>query len=156
MKIIKMVILIYLEKLENNKNNCILIINNKIYKFKDKYYYNIQDSKIDDILIVKLIEKDNITDMSYMFYECKNLISVRNIANWDTINVTNMKSMFHFCKDLQSIDKLSELRVDNITDFSYMFYGCNSLTNLEEISKWNAYKATNISYLLFDCISLKN
>ena len=120
----------------------------------DKNYYNIQDSKKDDILIVKLIEKNNITDMSYMFYGCKNLISIRNIANWDTINVTNMKSMFHFCKNLKSLDNISELRVDNITDFSYMFYGCNSLTNLEDISKWNIYKATNISYLFFDCISL--
>ena len=93
--------------------------------------------------------------MSYMFYGCRNIISVKNIANWDTINVTNMKSMFHLCKNLKSLDNLSELRVDNVTNFSYMFYGCNSLTNIEAISKWNAFKATNISYLFFDCISLK-
>ena len=140
---------------ENNKNNCLLIINNKLYKFIDNYYYNIQESKIDDILIVKLIEKNIITDMSYMFYECKNLISVTNIANWDTINVTNMKSMFHLCKNLKSLDNISEIRVDNVTDFSYMFCGCYSLTNLEDITKWNIYKATDISYLFFDCVSLK-
>jgi len=121
----------------------------------DKYYYNIQERKLGDILIVKLIEKNNIRDMSYMFYGCRNIISVKNIANWDTINVTNMKSMFHLCKNLKSLDNLSELRVDNVTNFSYMFYGCNSLTNIEAISKWNAFKATNISYLFFDCISLK-
>ncbi len=120
----------------------------------DKYFLNIQESKIDDILIVKLIEKNSITDMSYMFYGCQNLISVKNIANWDTINVTNMKSMFHLCKNLQSLDNLSELRVDNVNDFSYMFYGCSSLTNID-ILKWNIYKATNISYLFFDCISFK-
>ena len=138
---------------KNNKNNCILIINNKLYNFMDKYYYNIEERKLGDILIVKLIEKNNITDMSYMFYGCRNIISVKNIANWDTINVTNMKSMFHLCKNLKSLDNLSELRVDNVTNFSYMFYGCNSLTNIEDISKWNAFKATNISYLFFDCIS---
>jgi len=108
---------------ENNKNNCLLIINKKLYNFMDKYYYNIQDSKTDDILIVKLIEKNIITDMSYMFYKCKNLISVTNIANWDTFNVTSMKSMFYLCKNLKSLDNLSELKVDNVTDFSYMFYG---------------------------------
>jgi len=90
-----------------------------------------------------------------MFYGCKNLISVKNISNWNTINVTNMKSMFHFCKNLESLGNLSKLRVDNVTNFSYMFYGCKSLTNLEDISKWNTYKATDISYLFFDCISLK-
>ena len=140
---------------ENNKNNCLLIINNILFDIKDKYYYNIQESNIDDILIVKLIEKNSISDMSYMFYGCKNLISVINISYWDTINVTNMKSMFHLCKNLKSLGNLSELRVENVIDFSYMFYGCNSLTNLEDISKWNIYKASNISYLFYDCISLK-
>jgi len=140
---------------KNNKNNCLLIIKNKLYNFSDKYYYNIQDSKLDDFLIVKLIEKNNIVDMSYMFYGCQNLISITNIANWDTINATNMKSMFYLCKNLQSLGNLSKLRVDNVTDFSYMFYGCNTLKNLEDISKWNTYKATNISYLFIDCISLK-
>jgi len=140
---------------ENNQNNYLLIINNKLYNFIDNYYYDNQDSKINnDILVVKLIEKKNITDMSYMFYGCKNLVSIRNIANCDTINVTNMKSMFFLCKNLQSLGNLSELRVDNVTDFSYMFYGCNSLTNIEGISKWNIYKATDISYLFVDCISL--
>ena len=141
--------------MKNNKNNCILIINNKLYNFMDKYYYNNQYSKKDDTLNVKLIEKNNITDMSYMFYGCKNLISVKNMSNWDTINVINMKSMFHLCKKLKSLDNLSELKVDNVTNFSYMFYGCNSLTNIEDISKWNTYKAIDISYLFFDCISLK-
>ena len=59
------------EFVKNNKNNYLLIIKNKLYIFMDKYYYNIQDNNIDDILIVKLIEKNNITDMSYMFYDCK-------------------------------------------------------------------------------------
>ena len=140
---------------KNNKNNCLLSINNKLYKFMDKYYYNIQDSKMYDILTVKLIEKNIVTDMSCMFYGCKDLISITNFVNWDTINVTNMKSMFYLCKNLTSLGNISKLRVDNVTDFSYMFYGCNSLTNIEDISKWNTYKVTNISYLFYDCISLK-
>jgi len=142
--------------MENNKNNCLLIINNKLYDIKDMYKYNIQGNKKDNILIVKLIGKNKITDMSYMFYGCKNLISFRIEANWDTINVTNMKSIFHFCKNLKSLDNISELRVDNVTDFSYMFYGCNSLTNIEDISKWNTHKVIDINYLFYDCISLKN
>jgi len=140
---------------KNNKDNCLLIINNKLFNFMDKYYYNIQDNKTDDIIIVKLIETNKITDMSYMFYGSENLISIRNISNWDTINVTNMKSMFHLCTNLKSLDKISELRVDNVIDFSYMFCGCSSLTKLENISKWNTYKAIDISYLFIDCISLK-
>jgi len=141
---------------KNNKNNCLLYINNKLYKCIDKHYYNIEDSKTYDILIVKLIEKNIVTDMSCMFYGCKDLISISNFANWDTINVTNMKSMFYLCKNLKSLGNLSKLRVDNVTDFSFMFYGCYSLTNIEDISKWNTYNATNISYLFYDCISLKN
>ena len=120
------------EFVKNNKNNCLLIINNKLYNLTDKYNYSIKEGKIENILIIKLIERNNITDMSYMFYGCKNLIAIRNIANWDTINIINMKSMFHLCKNLQSLDNISELRVDNVKNFSYMFYGCNSLINIGE------------------------
>ena len=132
---------------ENNKNNCLLIINNKLYNLMDRY--NIQENNIDDILIVKLIEKKNTIDMSYMFYGCRNLISITNIANWNTINVTNMESMFHLCINLKSLGNLSELRVDNVTNFSYMFNRCNSLINIEDITKWNTNEATDITSLFF-------
>ena len=55
----------------------------------------------------------NVTNMSYMFYECSSLISLPDISKWDTKNVTNM---------------------------SYMFNGCSSLISLPDISKWDTLK----------------
>ena len=40
----------------------------------------------------------NATNMSYMFYMCKELKSVGNISGWDVSNVTDMKFMFDSCK----------------------------------------------------------
>ena len=37
---------------------------------------------------------NNVTDMSYMFYECSSLSSLPDISEWNTINVTNMSFMF--------------------------------------------------------------
>ena len=37
----------------------------------------------------------NVTDMSFMFYECTNFNS--DISNWDVSNVTDMYGMFYNC-----------------------------------------------------------
>ena len=45
-------------------------------------------------LEIKLIETKIITDMSYMFYECRSLQSLPDISKWDTKNSTDMSWMF--------------------------------------------------------------
>ena len=103
------------EFVKNNKNICKMIINNKECEITEKY--NTKDCK-DNLLAIKLREIDNVTNMSYMFYECSSLSSLPDISKLNTINVNNM---------------------------SYMFYGCSSLLSLPDISNWNTNNVYDMS-----------
>jgi surface protein len=133
---------------KNNKNNCILIINNKLYNLMDKYYFNIQDNNINDILIIKLIEKNKITDMSYMFYECASLLSIVNFSKRKPNNVNNTSYMFYGCSSLNDLSDISTLITDKVIDISYMFFGCISLKILPDINKWNLKNVKNKENIL--------
>ena len=78
----------------NNKNICKMIINNKEYEIREKYYIN---NNNDDKLNIKLKGINNVTDMSSMFSGCSSLSSLPDISKWNTDNVTNMSYMFDFC-----------------------------------------------------------
>ena len=82
--------------IENNKNNCKIIIDNKE---QDLIEY-LKINKNEKILKIKLKEIKTITNMSYMFYGCKSLTSLPDISNWNTNNVTNMRDMFYECNSL--------------------------------------------------------
>ena len=41
----------------------------------------------------------NVTNMSFMFYECSSLKELINISNFDTTNVSNMHAMFSCCSE---------------------------------------------------------
>jgi len=43
---------------------------------------------------------NNVTDMSYMFNDCKLIIELPDISKWNTNNVTNMNGMFFGCDAL--------------------------------------------------------
>ena len=68
---------------------------------------------------------NKVTDMSYMFSDCKSLESI-DLSSFNTNKVTNMSNMFSDCKSLESID-LSSFNTNNVTDMSYMFDSCESL-----------------------------
>ena len=108
----------------NNKQNCKIIYNNKEYEIKayindiDKEYNNKDEIKI------KLKGINKVTNMSYMFCGCKTLSSLPDISKWDT---------------------------SKVTDMSYMFRSCNTLSSLPDISKWDTSKVTNMSDMFSYC-----
>ena len=67
----------------------------------------------------------HVTDMSYMFDECKTLESL-DLSNFDTSNVIDMVGMFKECRSLKSLD-LSGFETSNVTNMNKMFTGCDSL-----------------------------
>ena len=69
--------------IENNKNNCKIIIDNKE---QDLIEY-LKINKNEKILKIKLKEIKTITDMSYMFSGCNSLESLTYISNWNTNNL---------------------------------------------------------------------
>lgn len=84
------------------------------------------------------IETSNYTDMSHMFYFCRNLETIPLI---DTSNVTNMQSMFWGCSSLTEIPQLD---TSNVVNMDSMFSYCYDLeyvplldaSNVEEVGTW--------------------
>ena len=87
------------EFVKNNKNHCKMILDNieqdlvDTLQFHIGYNYNYM---YNNLIEIKLKGMENITDMSYMFYKCSNLLSVSNISNLDTSKVKNMKYTRYF------------------------------------------------------------
>ena len=84
-------------------------------------FYNCEKLEIlnDDI---SNIDTTNITDLSFLFYGCKNLKSIPNL-NWNTNKLENIKAMFYDCRSLKNIPDISNWNTTNINNMSYLFYG---------------------------------
>ena len=142
---------------ENNKDKCYLIINDKKVNLCD--FYVLDEGKKPKILKVKLIENNPrtnkiITNMSRMFYQCKSLLSLPDISKWNTINVIDMSDMFYKCESLSSLPAISKWDTNNVIDMSGLFYDCISLLYLPDISKWNTSNVNDMSGIFYNCKSL--
>ena len=70
-----------------------------IIKYNDKLkqldtYYEQEEYNNAKEVVIKLIGINSVTDMSYMFYECKSLSCIPDIDRLDTSKVINMSYMF--------------------------------------------------------------
>ena len=165
----------------NNKNKCKILCNNKIYELNE--YFDISNySNKNNILEIKLQGINNITDASYMFHECNSLSSLSDlskwdvsivtnmshmfyecqllylpdISNWNVINVTNMNSMFGWCYKLKSLPDISNWNINNVKDISSIFCCCFDLSSLPDISKWDINNINSMFQMFSNCRSLKS
>ena len=95
----------------------------------------------------------NVTDMSGMFYECKELKSVGDISKWDVSKVESMISVFAHCEKLASVGDLSNWNVSNVTNMYSMFYDCKLFN--QDLSEWNVSNVT-VPYGIFDNCPIKD
>ena len=88
------------------------------HKFKSK----------EGIITVKLIIKENVyeIDMSEMFANCSNLISIDGIAKLKA-KITSRYKMFYNCIHLNSIKDINDWKISEDIDNYLMFYNCISL-----------------------------
>ena len=105
---------------DENKDNCILLIDGQEIKLCQYFKLN-NKQKNNDTLKVKLIEKKSITNMFCLFSFCESLISLPDIDKWDTKNATNMGHMFSYCTILKSLPDISIWDIRNVTNIGYMF-----------------------------------
>ena len=96
--------------------------------------------------IINFSDTSNVTDMSNMFNNCKNIL---NIPLLDTSKVTNMDQTFKGCSDINSIPLFD---TSNVTSMEYMFSSC---THLKEIPSIDVSKVTNMNYMFNYCYELK-
>ena len=130
-----------------------------------------------EINFTYIFDTSKITSFSFMFYSCRNLLSIQmpyfntsnveimsgmfqlcsslpsiNLSNFDTQNVESMLTMFSGCSSLKELD-LSNFNTKNLRSMSNMFENCYNLTsiNLKNFDTKNVY---NLNYLFHKCYSL--
>lgn len=81
-------------------------------------FYQYQGTSADDL--IKYDDTENITDMSYMFYQSTSLLSIPNL---NTSNVTSIDYMYYGCSVLTS----AQLNTNKVQTFQNTFRYCYKL-----------------------------
>lgn len=124
--------------------------------------------KGDDInTLIQYNDTSEVTNTSYMFYQCSNmttapLIDLSNVQNCESVfrscsslttceisdfsNATTIDGLFAYCNKLTNIS--SQLITPKVTDTSFMFYKCNVLTTAPEM---NTSNVTDMTKMFYDC-----
>ena len=100
----------------------------------------------------KIVFKKNLTNLSSLFSQCINLISI-DLKEFKTNDVVNLSKMFFECKLLKEID-LSNLEGNKINDVSFMFEGCINLQKVNMKNFNSLEKSINFNHLFYKCSNL--
>ena len=144
----------------NNKENCFLIINENIIELEREINLeNIFEKvpiKLPIHLDIQLIERKRkiMTDLSFMFNEISTITHKSNFDNYDTSKVRNMSYMFYNCKLLNLPNFIEKFNTKNVIDMSYMFFNCSLLKQIPDISNWDIGKLIKTNNMFANCSSL--
>ena len=105
---------------------------------------------------IKIIIKNKITNLEYMFYDCISLNNIEGLKYLDISNGNNFSGMFYGCKSLSDIKPLENWNVSNGNNFSKMFFGCKSLSDIKPLENWNISNGINFSEIFNKGDSLSN
>ena len=108
-------------------------------------------SQLTTIEGIENLNTEKVTDMRYMFSNCRELTSL-DLSSFNTANVMYMSYMFNNCQKLTSLD-LSSFNTANVTYMSYMFSGCSGLSSLD-LSSFKTANVTNMNCMFNDCSGL--
>jgi surface protein len=124
--------------------NC-MTINSTAFWFSDCFY-------LTSIKGLQYLKTDKVTDMSHMFFSCRELESV-DLSGFITDKVTDMSYMFGSCWKLTSLD-LRGFNTSNVTNMSNMFAESGGLKSLD-VSGFNTSKVTDMSWMFSGISSVK-
>ena len=106
-------------------------------------------SKLSTIEGIGYLNTDNVTNMSYMFYNCSKLTSTSlDVSKFNTANVTDMGYMFYKCSKLESL-AMSNFNTANVTNMDHMFAECSNLTSLD-VSNFTTDNVTNMGSMFYN------
>ncbi len=100
---------------------------------------------------VKIIFKENVTNMYSFVRKCNELIKV-DMREFNGSNVTNYRAAFMDCKSLEKI-LFGNLNTDKVTTFAYCFQNASKLTSLD-LSKFNTSQVTDLDHTFYNCARL--
>ena len=106
---------------------------------------------LQDIKGIRNLNTEYVTDMCWMFFDCKALTSL-DVSNFNTQNVINMAWMFSGCEALTSLD-VSNFNTKNVTKMAWMFSGCEALTSLD-VSNFNTQNVIYMLGMFYNCEAL--
>lgn len=124
-------------------------------------FYNCQSLRY---LILSGFDMRNVTNMSYMFWNCRNLEFLDLEFNQEefyqdcTPNLEFMDSMFENCCKLSHLD-LTCFNTCNVTKMRKLFYNCENLREILVTEKWKLdYMEDTDEYkkMFYHCDSLPN
>ena len=124
-----------------------LYIDNINTKFDFKY--KIKGAKQ---LKVKFKFKVILKDISFMFCNCRSLVSI-DFTNFIPNELTNISGLFCNCISLKKIN-FSKFNTNIIYDMSYLFYNCNSIESVD-FKSFNMANIKNMSGMFSCCSSIK-
>lgn len=106
--------------------------------------------QLESLAFPELFQTENITNMSYMFYDCYALEKL-DLSKWKTWMVEDMSYMFANCGKLKTLD-MSGLMMQCVKDMSRMFSSCTSLPGVR--LQANSGDLINMQYMFSGCSSL--
>lgn len=102
------------------------------------------------------VDTTGVTDMSYMFYNCSDLLTLDLSEKLDVSSVTDMKYMFNSCSLLTSLNLGNNFDTANVVNMSNMFSNCSSLINLDLGDMFDTSHVTGMRYMFSYCSDLRN
>ena len=106
-----------------------IYFNDNKEEIKNKYYIE----KEDKVTKIKIIIDYQVKSFKELFERCKCIKSI-NFKKFYRNNITNMSWMFFGCSSLKELN-LSNFNTSNVTDMNHMFSGCSSLNSIEFLNK---------------------
>lgn len=95
---------------------------------------------------------DNVTDMSWMFYQCVTAATIKFPENMDTHELKNVTQMFNGCELLTEIVNLGGMKTTGATLFAGVFTG-TKVTELD-LSGFDTTLATSLMGMFYNCTRL--
>ena len=121
------------------KNITKIDLSSLITKYITNISYMFRDCINLRIIDMPYLDMSNVFQMNGIFSGCENLRII--ICFFDTSNITDMSFMFYNCKSLKEID-LKKFNTNKVINMNRMFYGCKSLTKLD-LSPFNTENVIN-------------
>ena len=146
------------EFVDINKNICKLIYTDKGEDEEDFHElissFDLNDLNIngEEEIIIKLVGLSDVTDISYIFKDCKYLCSISDFEDMDLSKISKLEGLFYGCETLETLPDISNWNTKNITSFHEMFFGCSALKSLPNISKWDTSNVTDFSLMFYGAI----
>lgn len=97
-------------------------------------------------LDLSAMNTSKVTDMSYMFAECK--VPYLDLSGFNVSNVSNMQHMFHSCPSNVNIDGWD---TSKLTNTSYMFSSFTNKNKYIDLSVLDFSNVTKVNYMFDNC-----